>query len=224
MAARAPEVAIFRDPVLQPGALRGVDGITLAVVTRPGIRPDPSNFDRVVATDPALAEAVSAWRTIPFPVADDHFADVEPIHGQPRIVLDGEPTATRTRFLASLGEEVASLPWSDEGDVVIHLHDSGDEGAAERISLHLAAGRLVIADRQRPRHDLVPGVHYVQAHGGWHLAQLLWDLRRWPDNHDVVRMRGRQLAERSRESVLYPRLFEDVYRDIAAFGSERPKT
>jgi hypothetical protein len=224
LAASRPDVAVFRDPVLEPGALTGFDGIALAVATRADVRADASNFDRIVATDPRLAESLAAWRTIPFPVADERFADVAPIHGQPRIVLDGEPTPTRRRFLESLGEEFGSMPWSADGDIVIHLHDAGDEGAAERISWHLAAGRLIIADRQRPRHDLVPGVHYVEAGAGWHLGQLVYDLRRWPDNHDVVRMRGRRRAERSRQSQLYPRLIADLYRDLAAFGSERPKT
>ena len=219
-----PDIAVLFDPVLPEGAMRGFRGISVAILTQPG-RADPSNFDRIVAAAPGIDDS-ALWRTIPFPVADSQFRDVAPLTGQPRICLDGEPTNTRTSFLARLGPELAELPWLAEQpdcDVVIHLHDESDRETPERIARHLAAGRLLIADRQRPRADLVPGVHYVEARAGWHLGQLVHDLRRWPDNHDVVRMRARRLAERSRASSLYPRLFEDLYRDIATFGSDRPK-
>ena len=219
-------VGIFHNPSLAAGALSGFDGLTLAVVSRPGVLAEASNFDRIVVTDPRLGGDLGVWRTIPFPVDDSRFRDVEPHTGATRIALDGEPTEEREGFLRSLGLD--ELPWiqddRDDYDVVIHLYDYRDADSAERVSYDIAAGRLVIADRERPRHDLVSGIHYVEARSGWHLGQLVYDLRRWPDNHDVVRMRARRQAERSRASALYARLVDDLYRDLAAFGSERPKT
>lgn len=218
------DVAIFVNPKLAPDELSGYDA-TLAIITRPDAAADVSAFDRVAATDPRLADAMGAWRLVPFPVNDSSFREIEPLTGEPRIGVDGEPTPAREGFLRSLGLE--DLPWvtddRDACDVVIHLRDGRDDAAPERVSRDIAQGRLVIADERRTRHDLVAGMHYVEARSGWHLAQLVYDLRRWPDNHDVVRMRARERAERSRTSTLFPRLAEDLYRDLAAFGSERPK-
>jgi hypothetical protein len=234
-----PDAVVVFSPELVPaGLLHRLDAAVLGLVTPSALAAvdpiDPSNFDRIAAVDRKIADALPdgfpLWRTIPFPVADSRFRDVEPLTAEPRFALD--PTAAeRESFLASTGADLDGVPVvssadGDDFDVLIHFANGrrNDASDVERLSLQLAAGRLVIADRNRPRADLQPGIHYLEAQSGWDLAQIVYGLRRWPDTYDVVRMRARQRAERSRASLLYPRILGDLYRDLAAFGSERPNT
>jgi hypothetical protein len=54
--------------------------------------------------------------------------------------------------------------------------------------------------------------------------QLLAILRtavRFPRAYERVRIRGRRKAEAFRASRVYPRLVDDLLRDLRAFGTER---
>lgn len=230
--AHADVVVCLSPEAVAPGSLAQLDAAVLAVATPQALggRVDRSNFDRVVATSPRLADELDVWRTIPVPVGDRFFAEVGTLTGEPRMLVDSDDRA----FLESVGlAEVPTASWPDadeelaqvlaSADVAIFTRGEADDPRiAERVSFHLAAGHLVVGGSRRLRHDLQPGVHYFEARSGVELWLLATGLRRWPDSHDVVRLRGRERAERSRASTLYARLIDDFERELGLFGSERP--
>lgn len=203
-------------------------------------RVDRSNFDRVVAFDPLFVETAEQvmpiWRSLPLPVADRYFRRVRPITGRPRVCFVGRSTEHRESFLAPIKHEFDILHLAfgvdadrlegvlDEHDVTINLHNEPYESFENRVCIHLAAGHLVISEVLNPRHGLEPGIDYLEIGRPEDLIELTAALHRWPGSYDRVRIRGRMKAEQYRASLVYPRLIEDLYRDLAVFGSDRPNS
>jgi hypothetical protein len=199
---------------------------------------DQSNFDRVVSFDPLLIETAEAimpvWRSLPLPVADRYYRPVRPITGTPRVCFVGRSTAHREKFLLPIKHEFDILHLAfgvdadrlddvlDEHEVTINLHNEPYESFENRVCIHLAAGHLVISEKLNPRHGLEPGIDYVEVGNPDELLDLMLALHRWPGSYDRVRVRGRMKAEQYRASDVYPRLVADLFRDLAAFGTERP--
>ena len=199
---------------------------------------DQTNFDRVVAFDPLFIETAEeimpVWRSLPLPVADRYYRDVRPITGAPSVCFVGRSTPHRERFLLPIKHEFDILHLAfgvdadrledvlDEHDVTINLHNEPYESFENRVCIHLAAGHLVISEKLNPRHGLEPGIDYIEIGSPDELLDLMLALHRWPGSYDRVRVRGRMKAEQYRASEVYPRLINDLYLDLARFGTDRP--
>lgn len=201
---------------------------------------DAGNFDRHVCFDPlsagTAATVLPIWRSAPLPVADRYFAPVRPIRGRPRVLFVGYSTEYRERMLVSakhdfdvlhlafgagadeLGELLASH------DVGINIHYQPYPTFENRVAFHLAAGHLVLSEPLSPQHGLEPGIDFLQVDSRDGLHHALWTLTRAPAVWDRVRIRGRRKAELFRASRVWPRLAEDVLRDVAAFGTPRRRS
>lgn len=200
-------------------------------------RVDRGNFDRIVAFDPnvvAAAERVlPVWRSLPLPVDDRFFADVTPIAGRPRVMFVGRSTEHRERLLTpskhsfdllhvAFGVDASRLDaLMREHDVGINLHNEPYPSFENRVSLHLAAGHLVISEPLDPTHGLEAGIDFVEVASPEALHETLALLQRFPNIHQRVRVRGRMKAEGFRASCIYPRLVHDLLLDLRAFGTER---
>lgn len=198
---------------------------------------DAGNFDRVVAFDPHVAEAaaevVPVWRSLPLPVDDRFFADPAPIAARPRVMFVGRSTAHRERLLEPSkhafdvlhiahgidADGLAAL--MREHDVGVNLHNEPYPSFENRVSLHLAAGHLVLTEPLDPTHGLEPGIDYVEVFTPDDLHAAIALLQRFPNVHQRVRVRGRMKAEGFRASRVYPRLVHDLLLDLRAFGTER---
>ena len=89
--------------------------------------------------------------------------------------------------------------------------------------LHLAAGHLVVSEPLDPSHGLEPGIDYVQVRSPAVLRQVVGVIRSAPETFRAIRIRGRAKAESFRASRVYPRLFEDLFADVRAFGTSRAR-
>ena len=200
-------------------------------------RVDPGNFDRIVAFDPnivpAAEEVLPVWRSLPLPVADRFYADARPIAGTPRVMFVGRSTAHRERLLepskhsfdvlhVAFGVDATRLDaLMREHDVGINLHNEPYPSFENRVSLHLAAGHLVLSERLDPTHGLEPGIDYLEVFTPQQLHDTIALLRAAPNVHHRVRVRGRMKAESFRASRVYPRLVHDLLLDLRAFGTDR---
>jgi hypothetical protein len=198
---------------------------------------DPGNFDRVVAFDPkvvpAAEEILPVWRSLPLPVDDRYFADPLPIAGRPRTMFVGRSTAHREELLTrskhafdvlhvAFGVDADRLDaLMREHDVGINLHNEPYPSFENRVSLHLAAGHLVLSEPLDPTHGLEPGIDYLEVATAAQLHDALALLQRFPNAHHRVRVRGRMKAEGFRASLVYPRLVHDLLLDVRAFGTGR---
>ena len=106
-------------------------------------------------------------------------------------------------------------------DVGINLHNEPYPSFENRVSLHLAAGHLVLSEPLDPTHGLEPGIDYLEVSTPEHLHATIALLQRSPNAHHRVRVRGRMKAEGFRASRVYPRLVHDLLLDLRAFGTER---
>jgi hypothetical protein len=199
---------------------------------------DRGNFDRVVSFDPLIAEtaeqALPVWRSLPLPVADRFYAPVaRRLHGPARVLFVGRSTPHRERLLEpakhlydvvhmAFGVDAEALEaLMREHDVGINLHNEPYLSFENRVSLHLAAGHLVLSEPLSPLHGLEPGIDFVEVDTpGW-IARTIEVLRRYPGSYHAVRVRGRHKAESFRASRVYPRLVADLFDDLSAFGTER---
>src|SRR5437763_10996670 len=222
-------VVVFRPELVPAGFFAGRRAATLGFLTEPLPRTgrkrhpdlerrlgelravDPSNFDRIVCFDPLMIETAESilpvWRSLPLPVADRYYRDVQPLDHRPRVCFIGRSTEHRERFLAPVKHEFDILHLAfgvdadrlesvlDEHDVTINLHNAPYESFENRVCLHLAAGHLVISEPLNLRHGLEPGIDYLEVGSPEELVDLMWPLHRWPGAYDRVRIRGRQQAE-----------------------------
>jgi hypothetical protein len=198
---------------------------------------DAANFDRVVAFDPLIAKSASAvlpiWRSLPLPVADTFFAPVAPMAHPPRLLFVGRSTTHREWLLApaKLDNDILHIAFGMSGtelvellhshDVALNLHNENYPSFENRVSMHLAAGHLVLSEALDPQHGLEPGIDYLQVDGPNDLRRVLAAVARFPGAHHRVRVRGRLKAEQFRASRVYPRLIADLLADLDAFGSSR---
>ena len=106
-------------------------------------------------------------------------------------------------------------------DVAINLHNEDYPSFENRVSMHLAAGHLVLSEALDPLHGLEPGIDYLQVDSPHELRRALTVVTRFPRVHHRVRVRGRLKAEQFRASRVYPRLIADLLADLDAFGSPR---
>jgi hypothetical protein len=200
-------------------------------------RVDAGNFDRIVAFDPNVVEAAErvlpVWRSLPLPVDDRFFADPEPIAGRPRVMFVGRSTEHRERLLTpskhafdllhvAFGVDAERLDLlMREHDVGINLHNEPYPSFENRVSLHLAAGHLVISEPLDPTHGLEAGIDFIEVASPHALHDEIALLPRLPNVHQRVRVRGRMKAEGFRASRVYPRLMHDLLLDLRVFGTQR---
>lgn len=249
--ADADAVVVFDPRAVDPAALRAqTRGATLAVVQDTGFAPgvedawtkDPlpgatlvKGFHRVLATDPLLARAGSAWRSAPLPVDDALFADVDALetgagpHTAPRIVFRGEETTWRSFWLPDLVEHYELVhitpgePFADAfaaADTALCLRTDRDrpEFPADAL-LHLAAGRLLLTEPLRPPRGLEPELDHLEVREPIDALHLLHQVRRRPAAFDHVRLRARIRMDQYRASVVWPRILTDLRADVGAFGA-----
>jgi hypothetical protein len=198
---------------------------------------DPGNLDRLVAFDPLIVpvadDHMRVWRALPLPVADRLFADVRPPSAAPSILFVGRSTEHRERFLArpkaeldvvhaafGIGvDELAALMRTH--DIAVNLHNEPYPSFENRVSLHLAAGQLVVSETLSPTHGLEPDIDYLEVADPVQLLAVLRAAVGRPQAYQRVRVRGRRKAEAFRASRVYPRLVADLYADLRAFGTAR---
>jgi hypothetical protein len=199
---------------------------------------DAANFDRIVAFDPLVADSAErvlpVWRAVPLPVADRYYRDVRLLAGNPRVVFIGRSTEHREKMLLPAKHEHDILHVAhgidgdmlertlDEHDVGINLHNEPYPSFENRVSLHLAAGHLVLSEPLSPSHGLEPAIDYLVVNGPGDILAAIDAMRRFPGVYQRVRIRGRRKAEGFRASHVYPRLVRDLLADVATFGTERP--
>lgn len=198
---------------------------------------DVANFDRFVSFDPLIAATAEAvlpiWRSLPLPVADRFFAPVAPMGHPPRVLFVGRSTPHREYLLApaKLEHDLLHVAFGVSGtelvellhrhDVAINLHNEDYPSFENRVSMHLAAGHLVLSEVLDPLHGLEPGIDFLQIESASELRRALAVVTRFPRVHHRVRVRGRLKAEQFRASRVFPRLIADLLADIDAFGSAR---
>jgi hypothetical protein len=195
---------------------------------------DAANFDRVVSFDPLIAatahEHVPVWRSLPLPVADRFYVPAPRREGPPRALFVGRSTPHREWMLTpakhahgvvhlafGVGADDLAIAFR-EHDVGINVHNQRYASFENRICLHLAAGHLVLSEALSPSHGIELGIDYVEIETPDGLASVLESMRRFPNLHHRVRVRGRRKAEQFRASRVWPRLVHDLLADVRAFG------
>jgi hypothetical protein len=248
-------IVVFRPEIVPHGLFAGRRAVTVGFLTEPLPRTgggglashedlerrlwelgqvDPSNFDRIVAFDPLIAETaervLSVWRAVPLPVADRFYRHISvPDTSMPPLFV-GRSTEHRERLLTPLKHRFDLLHLAfgvdadrlkrlmDEHWVAINAHNEQYPSFENRVCLHLAAGHLVLSEPLSPLHGLEPDIDFLEFHGAPHLERLYEAVLRDPLAWHAVRVRGRQKAEQFRASRVYPRLIGDLYADLRAFG------
>jgi hypothetical protein len=251
-------VIVFRPEIIPAGAFANLRARTLGFLTEPLPRTangagathedlerrlwelgqvDASNFDRIVAFDPLIAETadrvLSVWRAVPIPVADRYYRPVaKPDPTSPPLFV-GRSTAYREYLLTPAKHrfDVLHLAFGVNADrlerlmgehwLAINAHNEPYPSFENRVCLHLAAGHLVLSEPLSPTHGLEPDIDFLEYRGGEHLERLLAALQRDATLWQAVRVRGRRKAEQFRASRVYPRLVTDLAADVRAFGSPR---
>ena len=203
---------------------------------------DAGNFDRIVAFDPLIAETAErvlpVWRSVPLPVADRYYRDVRPLTGHPRVgvhrPLDRAPREACSSpakheydvLHLAFGVDADMLERTlDEHDVGINLHNEPYPSFENRVSLHLAAGHLVLSEPLSPSHGLEPAIDYlVVDRAGRHRRG---DRRACAASRASTTASACAAAARPRASA--PRTstrgsMRDLLADVATFGTERVAT
>jgi hypothetical protein len=230
------------DPAaLAPAALRSLPGVTLGLLTDglpAGASAEAlaalSGLDRIASFDPALTGEpigdAQVWRAIPPPVSDLLFAEVRPLHGAPRVMSLGRSTPHREAMLlpSKHHHDLLQLVSGVHGPALRRLmreYDAGvyvprraEGGFGQQACMHLAAGQLLLAGPLAPAHGLERDIDYLQFGSGEELVWMLERVRRFPEMHDRVRVRGRMKAEQFRASRVLPRILHDLLADVSAFG------
>jgi hypothetical protein len=198
---------------------------------------DAENFDRIVSFDPLIAETAGSvlevWRSLPIPVADSLFMDVHERARPPRLLFVGRSTEHREELLAPVkrahsiahighglfGESLARF--LARSDVQLNLHNNPYPSFENRVCIALAAGHLVISEPLSPRHDLQPGIDYLEVEGPERLLAVVDEVVGDPGAFIDVQRAGRRQAEAFRASRVYPELVRDAVADVAGNGSHR---
>jgi hypothetical protein len=199
---------------------------------------DRGNVDRVITFDPhgwdAAAPLVPLWRAMPLPVDDRLYRAPRPSRRPPRIIFVGYSTMHREQSLiglkheldlphyahALMGDELRGVLWS--ADVGLNVH--GEEWVPcfeNRVLLHLASGALVITEVLEPLFGLEPGLDVLHVGDRHELSLRVHQLMQMPDMYDRVRIRGHHKSRQFAASKLWPRVIDDLFADLAAFGTER---
>ncbi len=259
LSALAPDViVVFRPEIIPAGAFGGLRATTVGFLTEPLPRTgngrgashrdlerrlwelgqvDGSNFDRIVAFDPLIAETADrvlpVWRAIPLPVSDRYYRPVTAPDPTAPPLFVGRSTEHREAILTEAKHrfDVLHLAFGvgaarlervmDEHWMAINIHNEPYPSFENRVCLHLAAGHLVASETLSPSHGLESGIDYLEFQSGDQLARILATLRRDATVWHSVRVRGRRKAEQFRASRVYTRLVADLVADVRAFGSER---
>jgi hypothetical protein len=193
---------------------------------------DPGNFDRIVAFDPLIAETAGevlpVWRSAPLPVNDRYYRPVGDPLARPRVLFVGRSTEHRERMLTPIKHEFDVLHLAFgvhaerleqvlvEHNVGVNIHNEPYPSFENRVSLHLAAGHLVISEPLSPTHGLEPDIDFLQVTRPHQLLHVIERAHRFPGIYHRVRVRGRHKAEAFRASRMYPRLVADLLADLAA--------
>jgi hypothetical protein len=198
---------------------------------------DAQNFDRIVSFDPLIADTAAnllpVWRSLPIPVADSLYMGVRPRAHPPSLLFIGRSTAHREELLAPIkrkhaivhighglfGEQL--LRFLRRADVQLNLHNNPYPSFENRVCVALAAGQLVISEPLSPRHELRPGIDYLEIDTPAELLALADHLAEEPDAYADVQAAGHSQAERFRASRVYPQLVRDALADVEAQGSRR---
>ena len=200
-------------------------------------RVDGSNFDRIVAFDPLIADTADqvlpVWRAVPIPVSDRYYRPVAPADPTSPPLFVGRSTEHRERLLTpskhrfdvlhlAFGVDAARLErLMGEHWLAINAHNEPYPSFENRVCLHLAAGHLVVSEPLSPSHGLEADIDFLEFRGAEHLERLLAALQRDATLWHAVRVRGRRKAEQFRASRVYPRIVADLLADVRAFGSPR---
>jgi hypothetical protein len=198
---------------------------------------DAASFDRIVTTDAGVADllepTVPVWRSIPPPVDDRLYAPVRPASRPPRALFIGRSTAHREEILIAAKHRFDVLHyahglWGERlaqalavADIGINVHADQRTAFERRVSLHLAAGHLLLSERLAPLRGLEPDLDFVEFTGGGGLVVILEHVRCRPEVYERVRLSGRAKAEDFRASRVYSRLVADLVVDLATFGTAR---
>lgn len=201
-------------------------------------RLDVTNVDRIVTFDPTIAETASrvfpVWRSVPLPVTDRLFAPAQPAGARAQALFVGRSTPHREEYLSEAKDDGAVLHLAfgvdaglleetlKEFAIAVNIHNEPYPSFENRVSIHLAAGQLLITEPLSPAHGLEAGIDYLEAGDGAVLAELLGRLRDTPRLWHDVRLRGRRKAELFRASRVYPRVFFDLLTDLRTRPSQRP--
>jgi hypothetical protein len=236
------DVTVVFDPERVPAeVLCELHGHTLGLHVGTALGPElasvAGSLDRVATFFPALTgERVgeaTVWRAIPPPVSDAVFADVRRSRTAMRAMTIGRSSEHRERLLlpAKHHHDLLQIVHGLSGAPLIellHEYDVGVYVAAEpggdfgqQIGLHLAAGQLLLAEAPQPAHGLERNIDYLHFDSAGALAWTLERLRRFPEMHHRIRVRGRLKAEQYRASRLFARIVHDLVADVRAFGSPR---
>jgi hypothetical protein len=152
----------------------------------------------------------------------------------PRAVFIGPSTMHAEQYLVRVkhGFDVGHYASGLAGDMLDEVLDSADVGInvhaddrvrafAHRVVLHLAAGHLLLSEPLKPPFAFEPDIDYLQIDSADDLDLRMHQVTQRPDSYERVRIRGRNKAEQYRASQVWPALIEDLFADLAAFGTDR---
>ncbi len=187
---------------------------------------DPNNFDRLISYDPlivpTLQSFVDIWRAQPLPLDDSFFQEVRTSQFPPTIAFFGRPTVHRdfmlgpslhsfdVRYIAHgiFGSDLRDMLFNT--DIGINLHNERYPNFENRVAMHLAAGNLLISEPLSPTHGLEPGIDFLEIKTPDELFATLDEVRAFPDQSTLMRIRGRQKAEYFRASAVYTSVVREL--------------
>jgi hypothetical protein len=105
-----------------------------------------------------------------------------------------------------------------EYDTGIYVAPESHGGFGHQVGMHLAAGHLLLSEHLAPAHGLERNIDYLQVESPDGLVWVLDRLRRFPEMHHSIRVRGHLKAQQYRASRIFVRLVHDLLLDVGAFG------
>jgi hypothetical protein len=239
LSAFRPHVSVVFDPLAAaPDLLAALPRPSLGLLV--GEQPPGSSavaldaLDRIASFRPALtgeaAGSAQIWRAVPPPINDRLFGEVRPLHRKARAMSIGRSTPHREAMLlpAKHHHDLLELVHGVTGDALVSFLRAYDVGVyvaptsgggfGAQVGMHLAAGQLLLADVLAPTHGLERNIDYLHISSPTELEWMLARLKRFPEMHQRVRVRGRLKAEQYRSSRVFARLVHDLVADVATFG------